>query len=59
MIHVVFQEADIAVLEKAIELDEKMAGLVVLIKDDYAVGPLGSVYDAEGFQERKAWWEEV
>ncbi|BAV04807.1 protein of unknown function [Filimonas lacunae] len=59
MIHVVFQEADIAVLEKAIELDAKMAGLVLQIRDDFAVGPLGKVYEAEGFQERKAWWEEV
>lgn len=59
MIHVVFQLADIAVLEKAIELDPKMAGLVVQVIDDYATGPLGKIYDAEGFQERKAWWEEV
>lgn len=59
MIHVVFQQADIAVLEKAIELDPKMTGLVVQILDDYATGPLGKIYEAEGFQERKAWWEEV
>lgn len=59
MIHVVFQQADIAVLEKAIELDPRMTGLVVQILDDYATGPLGKIYEAEGFQERKAWWEEV
>lgn len=59
MIHIVFQEADVAVLQKAIELDEKMAGPVVQIKDDYAVGPLEKIYEPEGWQLRKAWWQEV
>ncbi len=39
MIHIVFNEPDVAVLQKAIELEESMQGEVVLIRDDYAVGP--------------------
>lgn len=59
MIHVVFQEADVAVLEKAIALDASLAGKVVQIKDDYAVGPIENIYQPEGYQQRKAFWEEA
>jgi hypothetical protein len=56
MIHVVFQQADIEVLQKAIEMDESLAGDIVEIKDDYAVGPLVNLDKAEGWQERTNWW---
>ena len=59
MVHIVFQEADIEVLQKAIALDETLQGDVIQIKDDYAVGPLGAVYEPEGWQQRKAWWKEL
>ena len=59
MIHIVFNEPDIEVLKKAIELDETMAGDVVQIKDDYAVGPLGDIYSDEAIENRKQWWREV
>ncbi len=59
MIHIVFNEADIAVLKKAIELDEGLQGEVVQIKDDYAVGPLQDIYLGEGIEARKQWWREV
>ncbi|HTN08371.1 DUF1835 domain-containing protein [Agriterribacter sp.] len=59
MIHIVFNEADTAVLNKAIELDETLQGKVVQIKDDYAVGPLANIYIGEGIAARKAWWMQV
>jgi hypothetical protein len=59
MIHLVFNTADIAALEAAIELDESLAGKVVEIKDDYAVGPLLDIYEAEGYQARRDWWQSV
>jgi hypothetical protein len=59
MIHIVFNEADVAVLQKAIELDESLAGEIVQIKDDYAVGPLGNLYIGEGIEARKQWWRTV
>lgn len=59
MIHIVFNEADAGVLNKAIELDETLGGKVVQIKDDYAVGPLTGLYTGEGIQARKNWWVEV
>lgn len=59
MIHIVFNEADIKVLQQAIELDEKLAGEVVIIRDDYAVGPLGNIYVGEGIENRRNWWKDV
>src|SRR3982750_1912752 len=59
MIHIVFNEADIKVLQQAIELDESLAGEIVCIKDDYAVGPLDNIYIGEGIEARKQWWREV
>ena len=59
MIHIVFNEADVAVLSKVIGLDDSLRGKVVQIKDDYAVGPLSAIYNGEGMAARKAWWAQV
>ena len=59
MIHIVFNEPDIAVLKQAIEMDETMQGNVLQVKDDYAVGPLVNIYSAEGAESRRLWWKEV
>ena len=59
MIHIVFNTADIAALEQAIELDDLLSGKIIEIKDDYAVGPLLDIYETEGYQARKDWWKEV
>ena len=57
MIHIVFQEADIDVLKKAIELDETLQGPVEIVRDDYAIGPLQNLYETEGYQQRREWWK--
>lgn len=59
MIHIVFNEADVAVLTEAIQLDESLQGDVVQIKDDFAVGPLRDIYVEEGINARKQWWRDV
>jgi hypothetical protein len=59
MIHVVFNEADVAVLEKAFELDNSFTGDIILIRDDYAVGPIKDIYTTEGIEARKEWWRQV
>ena len=59
MIHIVFNTADIAALEQAIELDESLSGKIIEIKDDYAVGPILDIYETEGYQARRDWWKEV
>lgn len=59
MIHLVFQEADIAALEKSFELDETLKADIIQINDDYAVGPLTGIYTHEGIETRKQWWRDV
>lgn len=59
MIHIVFNEPDVAVLQQAIDMDESLQGSVVQIKDDYAVGPLQNIYVGEGIENRKQWWRDV
>ena len=59
MIHIVFETANVAVLQQAIELDETIQGSILEIKDDYAVGPLKDIYTEEGIAARRAWWKEV
>ena len=59
MIHIVFQEADVQILQKSQELDDSLAGEVMEIKDDYAVGPLEDCYSQEGISARRNWWRQV
>ncbi|MEP7254633.1 MAG: DUF3658 domain-containing protein [Ferruginibacter sp.] len=59
MIHIVFQEADIAALEKSFELDETLKADIIQIKDDYAVGPLMDIYSTDGIEARKQWQRDV
>jgi hypothetical protein len=59
MIHIVFQEADINILEKSIGMDETLAGEIIHVKDDYAIGPLAGLNTPEGWQERRDWWKSL
>lgn len=59
MIHIVFNGPDVKILEEAIAMDESMAGKVIQVKDDFAVGPLGDIYSEAGIEARKQWWREV
>lgn len=59
MIHIVFNEADVDTLKSAMELDPEMLGEVVLIRDDYAVGPISNLYETEGRTARTEWWSSV
>ena len=59
MIHIVFNEADVEVLQKALALDESMQGEVIQIKDDYAVGPIENLYHGDGIAARREWWKQI
>ncbi len=56
MIHVVFNESEVDLMNQVIEQDETLAGDVVQIKDDFAVGPLTGIDTEEGWQARYNWW---
>lgn len=59
LIHIVFQQADVTVLKKAMELDESLAGEILEIKDDYAVGPITQIDSEEGWNNRMQWWQSL
>jgi hypothetical protein len=59
MLHVVFQQADVSVLNKAIELDDSMKGDIIEIKDEFAVGPLENLDTQEGWAARVDWWKSL
>ncbi len=57
MIHIVFEQSNVAALQQAIALDESIKGEIIEIKDDYAAGPLANIYETEGYQQRRDWWK--
>jgi hypothetical protein len=59
MVHVVFQQSDVDVLQQAMELDETLKGEIFEIKDDLAVGPLNGLDTEEGWKAREDWWREL
>ena len=59
MVHIVFEQSNVAALQKAIALDESLQGEIVEIKDDFAVGPLLDIYETEGYQQRRDWWKSL
>lgn len=59
MTHLVFNQTDITTLQNVQALDPSLAGDVVQIKDDYAVGPLADLHTPEGWQGRRNWWHHV
>ncbi len=59
MIHLVFNEDDVNVIEEAIKLDESLEGKVVSLTDDYSFGPINDLYHKEGIESRREWWEGI
>lgn len=57
MIHIVFNESEVELMNQVIALDETLAGEVVQIRDDFAVGPLTDLDTEEGWQARLQWWK--
>ena len=57
--HIVFQKEDQNTLTKSFELDESLRDEIVVIKDDYSLGPIKDIYTAEGMQSRKDWWQNI
>ncbi len=59
MTHIVFNESEVALMQEVMTLDETLAGEVLLIRDDFAVGPLQQLDTEEGWQARLAWWSQL
>lgn len=56
MIHIVFNEGELDLMKQVMELEESLTGEVVLVRDDFAVGPLMALDTEEGWQARYEWW---
>lgn len=59
MIHIVFNESEIDLMKQVIQIDETLAGDILQIKDDFAVGPLQGIDTEEGWQARLDWWRSL
>jgi hypothetical protein len=59
MIHIVFNGSEVDLMKEVLELDETLAGEVLQVKDDFAVGPLEGIDTEEGWQARLDWWRMV
>lgn len=59
MKHVVFNESDLGLFEEIVSLDPELQGELILIRDDYAVGPLAQLEADAGRSLRRDWWRQV
>ncbi|WP_300604899.1 DUF1835 domain-containing protein [Niabella sp.] len=59
MIHIVFNQVEVELMQQVTALDESLQGPVVQIRDDFAVGPLTGLDTEEGWQARLDWWREL
>lgn len=59
MIHIVFNESEVKLMQEVIALDETLTGEVIQVKDDFAVGPLAGIDTEEGWNERVQWWKNL
>ncbi|ANH81102.1 hypothetical protein A8C56_09020 [Niabella ginsenosidivorans] len=59
MIHIVFNQSEVELMKKVMELDDTLQGDVVQIKDDFAVGPILELDTAEGWNARVEWWRMI
>lgn len=56
MIHIVFNEVEVNLMQEVMTQDGSLQGEVILIRDDYAVGPLEGLDTEEGWKARQDWW---
>jgi hypothetical protein len=59
MFHILFDSKGAELLNAAMDLDEALDGEVILIQDDYSVGPIPDLFSDEGRAERKKWWDGI
>jgi hypothetical protein len=59
MFHIVFDSRGAELLNAAMDLDDALDGEVILIQDDYSVGPIQDQFSDEGRAARRKWWAEI
>src|SRR5664279_2306340 len=56
MFHIVFDSVGAERISAAMDLDEALDGEIVLIRDDYSVGPIQDLFSEDGLAVRWKWW---
>lgn len=59
MFHIVFDSHGAAQLTAAMDMDEALDGEVMVVADDYSVGPIRDLFSDAGRGERMQWWRRV
>lgn len=59
IVHLVFQQEAAEALEKSFELDDCAKGNVIVLKEDYSVGNIADIFEAEGWQKRRNFWKNI
>jgi hypothetical protein len=59
MFHIVFDSRGAELLNTAMDMDEALDGEIILISDDYSVGPIQDLFSETGRAERDKWWNEI
>jgi len=59
IIHMVFDQAGGEQIKQSFEIEPANAGEIIYIEDNYSLGPVADLSEAEGWQARKNWWQSV
>lgn len=59
ILHMVFDQAGGEQIKQSFELEPANAGDILYIEDNYSLGPVADLSEAEGWQARKNWWQSV
>jgi hypothetical protein len=59
LLHIVFGQSSVPVLQEAVAMDEKMSGDILCFEDDLSVGPLFILDTKEGRAGRRQFWQQL
>ncbi len=59
MIHIVFGEEAAQQLQSSFSEENGFDGEIHLVRDDFSVGPIDQLEQAEGWEARRSWWRTV
>ena len=59
LLHIVFGQSSVPVLQEAVAMDEKMNGDILCFEDDLSVGPLFILDTKEGRAGRQQFWQQL
>lgn len=58
-LHLVFDEQGGEQIRQSFELEAENEGEIIVLEDNYSIGPVANLEEPEGWQARKSWWQMV